>query len=107
MPGVVVDDGDAWVRVGLVRVASAAEPDDRRIDFNRVHVLDAVAERRGDVRPRTGAENQRVLEGVAEHAVGPLVEVFLLFDRGHRLVEDIVPLYDRVRTRLADRDLVV
>ena len=96
MPRIVVDDRDARIRVRVIRMVGAAEADDRRIDFDRIHVLDAVAERGGDVSARSGAENQHVLEGVAEDAVRPLVEVFLLFDRGHRLVKDVVHLDDRV-----------
>ena len=107
VPGVVVDDGDARVGVRVIRMVRAAEPDDRRVDFHRVHVLHAVSERGGHVRAGPGAEDQDVLERVAEHGVRPLVEVFLLLDRRHRLVKDVVHLDDRIGPVLADGDLVV
>ncbi len=69
--------------------------------------LRAVPERGRDVGARAGAENQDVVERVAEDGVRPLVEVFLLLDRRHRLVEDVVHLDDRVGALLADGDLVV
>ena len=61
----------------------------------------------GDVGARAGPENQHVLEAVAKDRVRPLVEVFLLRHRGHRLVKDVVHLDDRVGAVLADGDLVV
>ena len=80
----------------MIRMMRAPEPDDRRIDLDGVDVLDAVPQRRGDVGAGAGAEDQDVLERVAEHAVRPLVEVFLLLDRRHRLVKDVVHLDDGV-----------
>ena len=52
--------------------------------------------------PRARAENQHVVEGVAEDRVRPLIEVFLLRDGRHRLVKDVVDLDDRVRAVLED-----
>ena len=48
-----------------------------------------------------------LVEGVAEHRVRPLVEVFLLRHRRHRLVKDVVHLDDGVGLVLEDRDAVV
>ncbi len=47
---------------GMIRMMLAAEPDDRRIDFDRIDVSDAMTKRRRDVRARAGAENQDVLK---------------------------------------------
>ena len=77
------------------------------IDLHRVDVLRAVVQRGGDVGAGAGAEDQHVLERVAERHVRPLVEVFLLLHRRHRLVEDVVDLDDGVGAVLADGDLVV
>ena len=97
MPRVVVDHGDARIAVGLIGMTLGAEAEDDRIDVDRVDVLRAVAQRGGDVGAAAGAEDQHVVERVAEHGVRPLVEVFLLLDRRHRLVKDVVHLDDGVR----------
>ena len=91
----------------MVGMKLPPEPDDDRVDLNRIDVLRSVSERCGHVRARSGAEHEDVLERVAEHHVGPLVEVLLLIDRGHRLVKDVVDLDDGVGAVLADGDLVV
>ena len=91
----------------MVRVILAAEPNDHRIDLDGVDVRRAVLQCRCHVRPRAGTEHQHVLERVPEDHVGPLVEVFLLLHRGHRLVKDVVDLDDRIGAVLADRDLVI
>ena len=83
----------------MVGMVLPAEPDDDRIDLDRVDVLGAMPQRRGDVGPRPGAEDEHVLERVAEDHVGPLVEVFLLLHRGHRLVKDVVDLDHGVAVR--------
>ena len=59
-------------------------------------MITAVPERGRHVGPGTGSENQDVVEGVAEDGVRPLIEVFLLLDGGHRLVEDVVHLHHRL-----------
>ena len=84
-----------------------AEAHDDRVDLNRVDVLGAVTERRGDVGSRTGSENQHIVEAVAEHGVGPLIEVFLLIDVGHRLVKNVIHLDDGVVAILGHIDFVV
>ena len=91
----------------MIRVILPAETHDDRIDLDGVDMLGAMLQRGGDVGSRARAEHEHVLERVAEHHVGPLVEVFLLFDRGHRLVKDVVDLDDGVGPVLADRDLVI
>ena len=83
------------------------EAQDDRVDFHRVDVLRSVPERGGDVGAGPGAENQDLVEAVAEDRVRPLVEIFLLIERRHRLVKDVVHLDDRVGPVLADRDPVV
>ena len=94
MPRIVGDDVDAGIVVGTVGMVLAPEPHDDRIDLHRVDVLRAVQERRRDVGAGAGAEDQHVLEAVAERRVRPLVEVLLARHRGHRLVEDVVDLDD-------------
>ena len=73
----------------------AADVVDRRIDFQRVHVLGAVLERGGDVVPGPGADHQDVLErrlrrrgsaGAALRTGRVLVQV------RHHLVPDVVGL---------------
>ena len=59
--------------------------------------LRAVPQRRRDVGAAAGAEDQHLVERVAEDRVRPLIEVFLLRDRRHRLVKDVIHLDDRVR----------
>ena len=103
-----VIDRHARIRVRMVRVILAAEPDDDRIDLDRVDMLRAVPERRRHVGPRSRRPSTSTFsKRVAEHHVGPLVEVFLLLDRRHRLVKDVVDLDDRVGAVLTDGDLVV
>ena len=107
MPRVVVDDGHARIRIRMIRMMLAAEPDDRRIDLDRIDMStpwrSAAATSVPEPAPRISTSSKRV----AEHAIRPLVEVFLLLDRRHRLVKDVVHLDDRVGPCLADGDLVV
>ena len=88
-------------------MALGAEPQDHRIDLDRVDVFRAVLQRRRDVRAGAGAEDQHLVEGVAEHGVRPLVEILLVRDRRHRLVKDVIHLDDGVRAVLEERDAVV
>ena len=88
-------------------MALAADADDERIDLDRVDMMRAVLQRRGDVRAGAGPEDQHVIERVAEHRIRPLIEVFLVVDGRHRLVKDVVDLDDGIFPLLADRDLVV
>ena len=107
MPGIVGHRVDARVRVRPVGVQLPPEPEDGRVDFDGVDAGDAVLERRRDVRARTGAENQDLLEVVAEHHVRPLVEVLLRVDRRHRLVPDVVHLDHGLLPDRLHGDLVV
>jgi len=81
MPRIVDDGRHARIVVRPIRVPLLSKAQDHRIDFNGVDVLRAVPQRRGDVRARSGAENQDVVERVAECGVRPLIEVFLPIDR--------------------------
>ena len=85
----------------------APQPHDDGIDLDRVDALRAVLQRRGHVGARARAEDQHVLEAVAEHLVRPLVEVLLLPDRRHRLVEDVVHLHHGFLALRVRGDLVV
>src|SRR3954470_16844754 len=107
VPGIIVDDGNARIAVRMIGMPFGAEPQDHRIDVNRVDVPRTVLQRRGDVGAAAGAENQHVIERVAEYRVRPLVEVFLVRDRRHRLVEDVVHLDDGVVAVLEHGDPVV
>ena len=91
----------------MIGMALAAEAEDHRIDLDGVDVLGAVPQRGRDVGAGAGAENQDVSNVSPNDRVRPLVEVFLLLDRRHRLVEDVVHLDDGVGAVLADGDLVV
>ena len=91
----------------MVGVVLGAEAQDHRVDLDGIDVPGAMPQRRRDVSAGAGAEDQHVVERVAEHRVRPLIEVFLLVDRRHRLVEDVVDLDDRVRAVLEQRDAVV
>ena len=68
MPRIVVDDGHARIAVGMVGMPFGAEAENHRIDIDRVDMFRAVLQRRGDVSAAAGAENQDVVERVAEHA---------------------------------------
>ena len=103
VPGVVVDDRYARIVERMVGMQALAEPEDRRVDLHGIDVLGAVHQRGRDVGAGAGAENQHVLEAVAKDRVRPLIEVFLLRDRGHRLVKDVVHLDDRVGCRSGRR----
>ncbi len=104
---VVVDPRHPRIGVRPIRMVGEAQPHDHGIDLDGVHVRRAVLQRGRDVGAGPGAEDEHVLERVAEDRVGPLVEVLLVIDRRHRLVKDVVHLDDRVGAFLADGDLVV
>ena len=104
---IVVDRAHPWIRVRTIGVTFGAEPQDHRIDFDGVDVFGAVAQRRRDVSARARAEDQHIVERVAEDGVRPLIEVFLLVDRRHRLMKDVVHLDHRVGAILEERDAVV
>ena len=57
--------------------------------------------------PDPGAEDEHVIETLAEDLVRPLVEVFLLPNRRHRLVEDVVHLHHGFLALRVRGDLVV
>ena len=56
-----------------------------------------------DPAPRISTFSKRV----AKNGVRPLIEVFLVVHRRHRLVKDVVHLDDGVRSFVSDGDLVV
>src|SRR6185295_6642560 len=97
MTRVVVDDRDPWIRIRMIGMMLAAEANDRRIDLHRINMANAMTKRGSDIGSGAGAEYQHVLKRVAEDAIGPLIEVFLLLNRRHRLVKDVVHLDDGVR----------
>jgi hypothetical protein len=107
MPRIVVDERDPRVVERPLGMVGAAEANDDRIDFHGVDAARAVPEGGDHIGPRSGAEDEDVLEGAAEHGVGPLVEVLLLLERRHRLVEDVVHFHDDVVGLVLDGDLVV
>ena len=107
VPGIVGDDVDAGIVERPVGMMLPAQLHDDRIDLHRVHVVGAVQQCRSDVGARAGPQDQHALERVAEHRVRPLVEVLLLFDRRHRLVEDVVDLHHRLLRLGEGGDLVV
>ena len=66
-----------------------------------------MTQRRGYIGPAAGAENENVVERVAEHVIRPLVEVLFLVKRRHRLVKHVVDRHNRLRSVLDDADAVV
>ena len=114
-PAVVHVGGDALVLVGVVGVVLAAELQDPGVDLDGVHVLGTLAQGDGDVRPRTCADDEHVVEA---HPRQPLVRRAVLLARvgqapvraRHRLVGHPVDpdrQGSRSRVRRMRRDLVV
>ena len=107
VPRIVGHHGHARVPVRPIRMVLSPQPHDDGIDLDRVDARRAVLQGRRHVRARAGAEDQHVLEAVAEHLVRPLVEVLLLPHRRHRLVEDVVHLHHGFLALRVRGDLVV
>ena len=58
-------------------MALATDPDDQRIDLDGIDMLGAMTQCRSDVGAGAGAEDQHVVERVAEDRIRPLIEVSL------------------------------
>src|SRR4029453_16079782 len=107
MSCVVDDDVNARIGIGPVGVIFTPELDDYGINLDGINMNGAMLQGRGNIRSRACAEHENVLKRVSKSHVGPLVEVFLLAYRGHRLVKDVVHLYHHVPICSSKGNLVV
>ena len=91
---VVEVDGHARVGIGLIGMRAPADRVDARVDFDRVDVLDAAAQRAGDIIAAAGADDHHVLErlaaGIAVEQVRQDIGHAVVLDLEHLLVADVV-----------------